>query len=132
MSAGRILIVDDQPHAVRVIRLALTRQGFTVDTAGDGEDALGKLRQAHFDVVITDLDMPRMSGQALCEAIETELGDAKPLVLIVTGMTERDVRGWASKRPGTELLEKPLSLKRLVGRLEAHFAGSIVSDGSPA
>lgn len=132
MRAGRILIVDDQPHAVRVIKLALTRQGYEVDTAGDGAEALGKLRLAPFDVVITDLEMPRMPGRILCETITAEFGARKPLILILTGTTEHDARAWVSRLANTEILDKPLSLKRLLARLEDYFEAALVCDGSVA
>ena len=95
-------------------------------------EALAKLRLAPFDVVITDLDMPRMTGQALCEAMAAELDVPGPLVLIVTGTTEPEARTWVSRFPNTEVLEKPLSLKRLVRRLEEHFESMAACGGSAA
>lgn len=122
--------MDDQPHVVRVIRLALEARGYTVETASNGEQALGKLRQGSFHVVITDIEMPRLDGRALCEAMHRELHDPKPLTLVITARPELAAREWVRVLPGTELLEKPLSLRRLNARLEAHFASGPVP-GTP-
>ena len=71
----RILIVDDEPHVVRVLKLALERAGYLVDQAGDGKEALEYLQRSEPDVLITDIDMPRMTGRELCTHIDKELPD---------------------------------------------------------
>ena len=58
MSAGRILVVDDDPQIRRVMRVTLTGQGYEVDDAKDGDAALEKLRQQRFDLVLLDMNMP--------------------------------------------------------------------------
>ncbi len=63
-----ILVVDDEAFVTRVTKLALERAGYHVEVASDGEEALGSLGKCPFDVVITDLIMPRMSGRELCLA----------------------------------------------------------------
>ncbi len=122
MRAPRILVVDDQPHAIRVIRLALERKGYQVDSAGDGECALAKLGASSYDVLITDIDMPRMSGRRLCDALHERNPGHTPLTFVVTGGTDPELRDWAAALTRTRFLEKPLSLKHLTGLLEEHFA----------
>ena len=129
MTTRRILLVDDQPHVVRVIRLALEGKGYIVETAPNGEQALRKLREGSFHVVITDIEMPRLDGRALCEAMHRELHDVKPLTLVITARPEMATREWVRFLPNTELLEKPLSLRRLRARLDEHFAGPV--EGAP-
>ena len=126
----RILLVDDQPHIIRVIKLTLDRQGFNVDTAANGEEALGKLRGDAYDVLITDIEMPRMDGQRLCEVMHQQLTDLKLLTLVITAKTDQELRDWAARLPRTEFLEKPLSLRRLTARLDEHFATSQAAEAS--
>jgi len=118
----RVLVVDDQVHVVRVIRMALERRGYQVEVAADGESALAKFRGAPFDVLITDIDMPRMDGRALCNAVHlaSEAG-AAPLTVIVTGGTDPELREWAEGLQHTHFLEKPLSLKHISTLLGEHF-----------
>lgn len=69
MSAGRILVVDDDPQIRRVLKVTLSGQGFEVDDAKNGEVALDKLRESRFDLVLLDINMPGMSGLDVCRAI---------------------------------------------------------------
>jgi two-component system KDP operon response regulator KdpE len=71
MSAARILVVDDDPQIRRVLKVALSGQGFEVDDAKNGEAALDKLREARFDLMLLDINMPGMSGLEVCRAIRT-------------------------------------------------------------
>jgi len=69
VSAGRILVVDDDPQIRRVLKVTLSGQGFEVDDAKNGEVALDKLRESRFDLVLLDINMPGMSGLDVCRAI---------------------------------------------------------------
>ena len=71
MSAGRILVVDDDPQIRRVLKVTLSGQGFEVDDAKSGDVALEKLRDARFDLVLLDINMPGMSGLEVCRAIRS-------------------------------------------------------------
>ena len=113
--------MDDEPYAVRVVKLGLDRKGYDVSTARDGEEALERLRDGVFDVVITYMQMPRLDGRGLCEGMDMVLSGARPLTLVVTGSTEEALRDWAKRLENTEFLEKPLSLRRLNARLEEYF-----------
>ena len=116
-----ILLVDDEPHVIRVIKLALSRKGYQVDVARNGEQALEKLHKRTYDVLITDYQMPRMDGQRLCQALHEEISGPKPLTLIITAKTDDELRAWAEQSAHAEFLEKPLSLRRLTARLDDYF-----------
>lgn len=119
-----ILVVDDEAFVTRVTKLALERAGYHVEVAADGEEALGRLGKRLFDVVITDLIMPRMNGRELCLAIHEQFTDQELLIFVATSSSEEEHRDWARELPRTEFLEKPLSLRRLIARLEDHFEKS--------
>ncbi len=116
-----ILVVDDERHVSRVTKLRLEQEGYRVDVASDGEEALEKLRAQTFDALITDVMMPRMGGQVLCERIGEEYPDRKFFIFVLTSSTESEHRVWAGEMPRTEFLEKPLSLRHLVDRLRFHL-----------
>src|SRR5271156_1841350 len=80
--AERVLVIDDESQITRVLRAALSAQGYDVRTANDPEEGLRILRDWSPDLVITDLMMPGMSGVEVCRAIRTR-GSTPVLVLSV-------------------------------------------------
>ena len=118
----KILIVDDEPHIIRVIKLSLTRKGYLVDSARNGMEALEKLHREIYDVLITDIQMPCMDGRQLCQSLHKQVYAHKPFTFLLTSRTEQEYREWASNLTNIEFLEKPLSLRWLMSRLDDHFA----------
>ncbi len=113
----RILVVDDQPHILRVIKMALDSRDYEVDTATDGLLALEAMRCTRYEVLITDVQMPNMDGVELCERMQAELPAPHPYTLMITASTEETLRDWVAAREGVEFIEKPISLRRLRRRL---------------
>ncbi|HEY3236979.1 MAG TPA: sigma-54 dependent transcriptional regulator, partial [Polyangiaceae bacterium] len=77
----QILVVDDEPNLRRVLSAQLARDGYEVQTAEDGQEALGILRDHHIDLVITDLRMPKLDGMELLRRA-LELDSELPVVMI--------------------------------------------------
>lgn len=119
---NRILIVDDQPHVIRVLKLNLETEGFQVDTASNGHEALVKIAANEPDVMITDIQMPGMSGQELCQSIQENMPARKFLIMVMTSTTERDQRDWVKNITHLEFLEKLLSPRKLLTRLKQYFS----------
>ncbi len=94
--AGRILIVDDEAHILHVLSLKLRNAGYEVVTAVDGEDGYELACQHLPDLVITDFQMPYMTGLELCRAMATNTSTAHIPVLILTArgyaLDEDDLR----------------------------------------
>ena len=87
-----ILIVEDEPHVIRVMKLALEENGYTVRVAHNGEQALSKISESLPDLLITDINMPRMSGETLCGKIEEDIPNRKFPILVLTSKTEIEHR----------------------------------------
>lgn len=117
----KILLVDDEPHVIKVLKLFLDKSGYQVSVANNGEQALAKVTTDNPDVVITDIQMPRMTGQELCNKINESCTSSKPYMIIMTSRTDRELRDWVNKVPNLEFLEKPLSPRKLVNQLRNHF-----------
>ena len=117
----KILLVDDEPHVIKVLKLFLDKNGYQVSVANNGEQALAKVTTDNPDVVITDIQMPRMNGQELCNKINESCTSSKPHMIIMTSRTDRELRDWVNKVPNLEFLEKPLSPRKLVNQLRNHF-----------
>jgi DNA-binding response OmpR family regulator len=118
----RILVVDDSPAVRHLIADSLARQGFAVTVADDGQTALEKLHAHRFDMVITDYDMPRMTGFELVHAMKRapELRDLPAMML-----TARDTRRDQAQMRAvglTSYLVKPFSVDKCVAMVERVLA----------
>ena len=117
----RILIVDDEPHVSRVLKLTLERAGYAVRTEPDGQAALASVLAEPPDAMITDIQMPRLNGRELLKMLHELMPERSFPVMVMTSMTAREERDWVREMPGIEFLEKPLSPRQLIVRLSDHF-----------
>ena len=122
MNPIRILVADDEVHMRRVVTMFLERAGYAVETASNGKEALDSILKNPPDALVTDINMPRMTGQELCQALQTQLPDRKFPIFVMTSMTEREARDWQPKIPNSSLLEKPVSMRLLISDLAKRFA----------
>ncbi len=116
----RILVVDDGPQLGKVFRMVLsTGGGHTVEIVQDGETALQKFEAGKYDLVITDLKLPKMNGLELATAIKQQ--SPKQLVMLITGHV--NMIEWDAERVSKIdlLLEKPFSLPQLQEALARIF-----------
>ena len=113
---SRILVVDDEAGIRKVARDALERAGHEVETAVDGEEALGLLEEKEYALVITDLSMPRVEGRALVRRIR-EKSDTPILVLTVRQEEREKVR--LLDEGADDYVTKPFGVAELVARARA-------------
>ena len=118
----RILIVDDEPHVIRVLRLALEQSGYLVDDAANGLKAIEYLGKQQPDLLITDIDMPGMNGKELCMEIARTFPDRGFLIYVLTARAELEHRVWVNEIPNLRLMEKPVSIRKLLSELDRFFA----------
>jgi len=126
----RILIVDDEPHVIRVLRMALEQSGYLVDDAANGIQAMEYLGRQNPDLVITDIDMPRMDGKQLCMEISRTFPGRTFRIYVLTARAEREHRQWANEIPNLEFMEKPVSIRKLLSELDVFFEHEKVFEGS--
>ena len=117
----KILIADDEPHVSMLIKQFLERAGYQVHTVLNGKQALAYIAGEEPDVIITDVQMPKMNGLQLCQTIRQEMPQLQSLIIIMTSRTDREIRTWADAYPDIELMEKPLSMRHLTARLREYF-----------
>jgi two-component system, OmpR family, KDP operon response regulator KdpE len=115
---GRILVIDDETQITRVLRAALSAQGYDVRTANDPEDGLRVFKDWAPDLVITDLMMPGMSGVDVCRNIRTR-GSTPVLVLSVREHERSKVE--ALDAGADDYVTKPFSIQELLARVRAHL-----------
>lgn len=122
MKKHTILVVDDEPHVRRVVRLALEKAGYHVELAEHGADALHKLSATIPDALITDYNMPVMNGRQLVENLRSEFPERLFPVFVMTSLTGREGRDWTRTLKNVHFLEKPISPHRVIAQLAAQFA----------
>jgi len=116
MTAARILVVDDEPQIRRVMRTTLVAQGYVVDDARTGEEALQKLRDAMYDLVLLDLNMPGMGGLEACRLIRSSSDVA--IVVLSVRASERD-KVEALDAGADDYVPKPFGMPELLARIRA-------------
>jgi len=115
-SAARILVVDDEPPIVELVRSYLLREGWTVDVATDGPTAVEKARTNPPDVIVLDLMLPGIDGIEVCRQVRT-FSDA--YVLMLTARSEEVDRIVGLSVGADDYLVKPFSPRELVARIKA-------------
>ena len=117
--ADRILVVDDEPDILELVRLALVEAGFAVETAASGEAALAALRRAPPALVVLDLMLPDVSGTELCRMIRARPEWAGVLVLMLTAKGDEVDRIVGFELGADDYVTKPFSPRELVLRVRA-------------
>ncbi|MGH9343462.1 MAG: HD domain-containing phosphohydrolase [Terriglobia bacterium] len=108
----RVLLVDDEPSVRRMMNDALHKEGYQCRSCANGEDALQSLRREHFDVVITDLYMPGISGMAVLK--EGQKVCPESAFLVVTGEQDARIGVEAMKQGALDYLVKPFPVQSLI------------------
>jgi CheY-like chemotaxis protein len=117
MTMQRVLIVDDHGPVLRVLRLGLEEAGYEVESASNGSECLVKLCDQLPDFLVTDVDMPRMTGKELCFAIEKQFPDRKFPIIVLTSRSELEHRDWTRGIDNLGFMEKPVSVRRLIATI---------------
>lgn len=123
----KILIADDEPHVLRVLKMSLEKEDYEVEICANGMEALARIEQQAPDILITDIQMPLMTGEELCKHIEEYMPNRKFLIFVLTSRTEIEHREWSRNIHNLLFLEKPVSIRNLVEKLNGYFAGTTES-----
>jgi two-component system, OmpR family, KDP operon response regulator KdpE len=115
---ARILVVDDEPQIRRVMRTALTAQGYFVMAAKSGDEALDKLRQERFDLALLDVNMPGMNGLETCREIRHSSDIA--IIMLTVRNAESD-KVAALDSGADDYITKPFSMPELLARIRANL-----------
>jgi two-component system KDP operon response regulator KdpE len=116
VSTGRILVVDDEPQIRRVLRAALTAQGYEVNDARTGEEALESIREHRFDLILLDMNMPGMGGLETCRIIRASSEIA--IIMLTVHDSEQD-KVAALDAGADDYVTKPFSMPELLARIRA-------------
>ncbi len=117
--SDRVLVADDDPDILNVVKINLELDGFEVDTAVDGEDAMQKATSTPPNVIILDIMMPRMDGLTALHRLRSQAGTANiPIILLTArGLPEDRVRGL--ELGADDYITKPFDITELAARVRA-------------
>jgi two-component system KDP operon response regulator KdpE len=116
LSTGRILVVDDAPQIRRVMRTALSAEGYVVDDARTAEEAITKVHENKYDLVLLDINMPGLGGLEACRSIRAVSEMA--IIMLTVSNSERD-RVEALDAGADDFVTKPFSTPELLARIRA-------------
>jgi two-component system, OmpR family, response regulator len=114
-SANRVLVVDDEPNLVEVVTMALRFQGFTVESAGNGREALAAVASFKPHLMVLDVMLPDMEGFDVAARLGAQRASVPIIFLTARDATEDKIRGLSGG--GDDYMTKPFSLEELVARI---------------
>jgi DNA-binding LytR/AlgR family response regulator len=118
-----VLVVDDDPSIVDMLRMGLEAEGMRVFTAGDGAEALEVLHSTAIDLVLLDIMMPRVDGWMALMEIRNDPATADIPVIMLTAKTQDLARILAFKQGVQQYVTKPFNLMELVARIQSLMRG---------
>jgi two-component system KDP operon response regulator KdpE len=129
LSAGRILVVDDEPQIRRIMRTTLTGAGYEVEDVKTGEEALDKVRDYRPDLILLDINMPGMGGLAACRAIRA---DPNVAIVMLTVHNTEAAKVEALDAGADDFVTKPFSTPELLARIRAVLRRAPIAQSSPS
>lgn len=116
-----VLIVDDDVYIRRILEIKLKTRGFTILTAPNGVEGLALLQEQRPDVLIVDINMPKLDGKELC-LVSEPMKKAHPfLTIVITARINPEEKVWITKLQEILFMEKPFSPSRIVDAIEAYL-----------
>lgn len=112
----KILIVEDEPALQETLNYNLSRQGYSVDVAGDGKTALDIARRMHPDLIVLDIMLPIMDGFEVCRILRQEMNVP---ILMLTAKDEEIDRVIGLEMGADDYLTKPFSMREFLARVKA-------------
>ncbi len=118
---NKILIADDEPDILEIIQYNLTREGYQVLTAKDGDDALMKAKSFLPDLIILDIMMPNKNGVEVCEILRKQTAFKDTLIIFLTALSDEGSQVKGLETGADDYISKPVSPKVLISRVNALF-----------
>jgi len=128
----KILVVEDDPDQLEVIRLSLKTAGFAIGTAANGTDALVKTRTISPDLIILDLMLPGLNGFDVCESLRRDPATASVPIIILTGLCSQFGRFAGLESGANDFLLKPFDPEQLVSKVEKLLSQVYAAPDIPA
>jgi two-component system alkaline phosphatase synthesis response regulator PhoP len=120
-SPKKILIADDEPDILEIIGYNLSREGYQVTTAKDGDEALAKAKTIKPELIILDIMMPKKNGVEVCELLRAKPSFKDTLIIFLTALNDESSHVRGLETGADDYISKPISPKVLVSKVNALF-----------
>jgi two-component system alkaline phosphatase synthesis response regulator PhoP len=130
MDGKKILVVDDEPDILEILSYNLRKEGFTVQTANNGEEGLKAAQQMNPDLIILDIMMPQMDGIELCRQLRSTPSFDDTLIAFLTAKEEDYSQIAALDFGGDDYITKPIKPKVLMSRVKALLRRNLKTEES--
>ncbi|MCS6926178.1 MAG: response regulator [Candidatus Binatia bacterium] len=117
-----VLVVDDDPAIVELLRRFLTKQGLDVVSAYDGQQCLEVVQRGNIDAIVLDIMMPGMSGLAVCVTLRKLSATQSTPIIFLTAYDDPEIRLAGTTLGGNAFLVKPIRGQDLLACLHSHLA----------
>jgi two-component system, OmpR family, alkaline phosphatase synthesis response regulator PhoP len=117
----KVLIADDEPDIIEILKYNLEKEGFSVSTAKDGDDALDKARQTQPHLIILDMMMPRKNGIEVCELLRAQPAFKDTLIMFLTALSDEATQLKGFSTGADDYITKPVSPGVFVSKVNALF-----------
>lgn len=125
----KVLIVDDEADILEIISYNLIKEGYEIQTAKNGIEALEKVEPFKPDLVILDIMMPKMSGAEVCKILRSKPEYNDTLIIFLTALNDESSQIKGLETGADDFISKPISPKVLVSRVNAIFRRLNKEDG---
>ena len=119
MAIKNVLVVDDSPTEVHLLREMLTKNGYTVSVASSGEEAITRAAAEKPDLILMDVVMPGMSGFEATRAITKSPASASIPVIICTTKGQETDKAWGLRQGAKDYIVKPVTEKLLLEKIKS-------------
>jgi len=127
--AKKVLIADDEADILEIISYNLTREGYEIYTAKDGNDAIEQAKKIHPDLIILDIMMPYKTGIEVCQLLRSLPAFQDTLIIFLTALSDETSHIKGLETGADDYVSKPISPKVLVSRVNALFRRINKEDG---
>jgi two-component system alkaline phosphatase synthesis response regulator PhoP len=119
--AKKILVIEDDPHILDLIRKTLQNVGYEVVTALDGSEGLRKVKETHPQLVVLDISLPGMDGYQICHYLRSDQETLNLPILMVTALSRPTDQRHGFEVGADDYLTKPFHLSDLVTKIQSLF-----------
>lgn len=117
----KVLIADDEPDILEILKYNLSNEGYEVTTAKDGDEALEKARRSQPDLIILDIMMPKKTGVEVCQILRAQPAFRETLIIFLTAINDEGTQIKGLQTGADDYVSKPISPKLLLSRVSALF-----------
>lgn len=116
--AKTILVADDEPYVLRSLEFILKKEGYRVLTAADGQEALDKAVEERPDLLLLDIQMPRMDGNSVCRSLRENPERKDVYIVMITAKGQEADRLQSLECGANEYITKPFSPRKVISRVK--------------